>query len=86
VLNLAAAAWVAWGGLPGSDRAPVIRWLVGALLLFHVVQNAALRRRQQHAEADPDLQADRRRTRAELRALGPVGEPHPPESGDTPPR
>lgn len=84
VADVAAAGWVAWAGLPGSDHTPVVRWLVAALMVFHVVQNAALRSRQRHARARPDHDARLRRTRAELRALGPLGEPHPPDAAEDP--
>jgi hypothetical protein len=42
---LASAGWFATQGIRGLDGYPVARWIVVALMVFHVVQNAIRRGR-----------------------------------------
>lgn len=57
-LDLIAAIWIYSRGLPGLEDSWAVRLLVGTLLLFHIVQNLALRARAREKQADT---AERRR-------------------------
>ena len=72
-LNLVLTGAVAVYGLPGLTDFPTVGWLVAGLLLFHVIQNVALRGNALQARARE--RAERERL-AKLRALeAPPAEP-----------
>lgn len=43
-LMLGLAGWFAWYGVTGLQGYGVVRWLVPGLLVFHLVQNVAVRK------------------------------------------
>jgi hypothetical protein len=38
-LDVFVAAWLFWRGIPGFEHIPAISWMLGLLLILHVVQN-----------------------------------------------
>ncbi|MFZ5481812.1 MAG: hypothetical protein ACOZNI_33940 [Myxococcota bacterium] len=67
-----AVAAVAHAGLPGRTAYPIVGWMVAALLVFHVVQNFAVR--EQHRLREEREAAEREHLRI-LRDARDDGEP-----------
>jgi hypothetical protein len=68
--NGAAGVYALFVGVPGLDRYPVVGWMVGGLLLFHVAQNASIRSRKRHDLEMREADRERMRERAALRRTG----------------
>lgn len=39
VLDALVAGWLYWRGIPGFEEIPAISWMLGLLLVLHLVQN-----------------------------------------------
>lgn len=59
LLDVAVAGWLLVRGVPGLDDFPAIGWMLGLLLLLHVVQNVRWFRMVQR-EAEEDAATDER--------------------------
>lgn len=60
-VNLAAALFVVIFGMPGLAAFPAVKWLVVGIVVFHLVQNLALRSGALHRAEMDELEKDRRK-------------------------
>ncbi len=58
-LDLLVAGWLLWRGVPGFEAMPAIGWMLGLLLVLHVVQNIRHLRAVQRRDRD-DAQREQR--------------------------
>lgn len=65
VLDVLVALWLLYRGVPGFERMPAIGWMLGLLLLLHVVQNVRWFRAVQRERVEDD---DRERKASAIRA------------------
>lgn len=65
VLDVFVAAWLFWRGVPGFDDIPAISWMLGLLLILHVVQNVRWHRAFREEVSDDE---DRERRASAIRA------------------
>lgn len=71
LLNTAVAVWLMARGIPGFESIPAVSWMLGLLLVLHVVQNIRWKRAVR-AEAEEDDDKERRAS-AIRQALGDDG-------------